>query len=132
MTIQWILQTVASSLVGCIIGFFLLRIFTKIRVFLIRKSSKFIAAKEQVDKFNIKRFYNTFGFYYKDVIKYAPELDEFIANKLRPELKDNVQFKMSEMIGIYNVINEVEQIDIIKFKQTIENIKNQKTLENID
>ncbi len=39
--------------------------------------------------------------------------------------------KMYEIADAITVL-EQEQIDIIKFKQTIENIKNQKALENID
>lgn len=132
MTIQWILQTLASAMVGCGIGFLLVRIITKIRIFLIRKSSKWIKSRKEIDNFHIKRFYNTFGFYYEDLVKYAPELDEFLSSNLRPELKDKNMFKMFKMHEIYDAIEEVEQIDIIKFKQTIENIKNQKSLENID
>ncbi len=39
MIAQWILQVLAGTIVGCVIGYFLLRIFTKIRVFLFRKRS---------------------------------------------------------------------------------------------
>lgn len=122
----------AGTIIGCIIGFFLIRIFNKIRVFLIRKSDKFIEAKKQIDDFLVRKFYNTFGFNYEDIIKYAPELDEFISSKLRLQVKDNVNHKMMKMNEIYDAINDIEQIDIIKFKQTLENIKIQKSLENID
>ena len=39
---------------------------------------------------------------------------------------------MIKMRSFYDAICAVEQIDIMKFKQNIENIKNQKALENID
>ena len=132
MITQWILQVLAGTIVGCVIGFFLIRIYNKIRVFLLRKSSKFIESKEKIEEFHALQFYNTFGFYYEDLIKYAPELDEFITSQVNPYVRDRVAFKMIKMREIYESINAVEQIDIIKFKQTIENIKNQKTLENID
>lgn len=132
MIIQWILQVLAGTIVGCIIGYFFIRIFTKLRVFLIRKSSKFIESKEKLEEFQVLRFYITFGFYYEDLIKYAPELDEFITSQVNPHVRDRVAFKMIKMREIYESINAVEQIDIMKFKQTIENIKNQKSLENID
>lgn len=132
MIAQWILQVLAGTIVGCVIGYFLLRIFTKIRVFLFRKRSNRFKAREEIEKFHIKRFYDTFGFQYEDLIKYAPELDEFLSSKLHSGLKDSFAFKMIKMHEIYDAINTVEQIDIIKFKQTIENIKNQKFLENIE
>ena len=132
MIIQWILQILAVAIVGCVIGYFLIRIFTKLRVFLIRKSSKFIESKEKIEEIHDLQFYNTFGFYYEDLIKYAPELDEFITSQVNPHVRDRVVFKMIKMREIYESINAVEQIDIMKFKQTIENIKNQKLLENID
>lgn len=132
MIIQWILEVLAGTIVGCIIGYFLLRISTKLRIFLIRKSSKFIESKEKLEEFHVLQFYNMFGFYYEDLIKYAPELDEFITSQVNPHVRDRVAFKMIKMREIYESINAVEQIDIMKFKQTIENIKNQKLLENID
>lgn len=130
MIIQWILQILAVALVGCVIGFFLIRIFNKLRVFLFRKrGNKTIKELEVARK---EEFYNQFGFYYEDVIKYAPELDAFLSSKLPQRLADSVKIKMLDLETIYNAIDILEQVDIIKFKQTIENIKNQKSLENID
>ena len=130
MITHWILQILAGTVVGCAIGYFLTRIINKLRVFLFRKqSNKYI---NDLDQDHIKRFYNIFGFYYEDVIKYAPELDTFILDSIPQSFKDNIDLKMIKMRGIYDAICTVEQIDIIKFKQTIENIKNQKALENID
>lgn len=127
MTIQWILQILAGTIVGCVIGFFLIRIFTKIR------------NKKRCDKINKKidicrkeSFYIQFGFYYEDLIKYAPELDVFLSSQINPLVKDNINIKMIKFERIYDAICTVEQVDIIKFKQTIENIKNQKLLENIE
>lgn len=130
MIIQWILQVLAGTIVGCVIGYFLIRIFTKLRVFLFRKSSNINNKKS--GEFHNTRFYNTFGFYYEDVLKYAPELDVFVSSKIHQQFKDNVSVKMYKVIEIYDAINILEQVDIIKFKQTIENIKNQKALENIN
>ena len=130
MITQWILQILAGTVVGCVIGYFLTRIINKLRVFLFRKqSNKHI---NELDKAHIELFYNIFGFYYEDVIKYAPELDTFISDSIYQPFKDNIDLKMIKMRGIYDTICTVEQIDIIKFKQAIENIKNQKALENID
>lgn len=130
MIIQWFLQILGGTVVGCVIGYFLIRIFTKLRVFLFRKrSNKTIKELKDARK---ERFYNQFGFYYEDVIKYAPEFDVFLSSQVYQQLKDNVDIKMIKLEGIYDAINIVEQIGIIKFKQTIENIKNQKALENID
>ena len=130
MIIQWILQILAGSIVGCLIGYFLLRLSTKIRIFLFRKRSNI--NNKKAGEFHNTRFYNTFGFYYEDVLKYAPELDVFVSSKIQQQFRDNVSVKMYEVIEIYDAINILEQVDIIKFKQTIENIKNQKALENID
>lgn len=130
MIIQWILQTLAATIVGCVIGYFLIRIFTKLRLFLFRKSSN--SHKKEIDQFQIEQFYNFFGFYYEDIIKYAPELDEFLSDRIYQPMRDDVELKMHELIDIYRSIHIVEQIKIIKLKQTIENIKNQKALENID
>lgn len=132
MIIQWILQILAGTIVGCVIGYFLLRISTKLRIFLFRKSSEFKDSAKRLEEWHIKEFYNTFGFYYEDLIKYTPELDEFIASQLDPNIRDDVMFKICRMLKIQESIETVEQIDIIKFKQTIENIKIQKSLENID
>lgn len=132
MITQWILQTLAGLIVGLVIFDYIQRIYTKLRIFLFRKSSKFIAAEKEIENFQVNQFYNTFGFNYEDLIKYAPELDEFLSSKLEPELKDSVRFKRRKMQEFYDSINVVEQVDIIKFKQTIENIKSQKALENID
>lgn len=130
MIIQWILQILAGTVIGCIVGFFLIRIFNKLRVFLFRKrGNKTIKELEVARK---EEFYNQFGFYYEDVIKYAPELDAFLSSKLPQRLADSVKIKMLDLETIYNAIDILEQVDIIKFKQTIENIKNQKSLENID
>lgn len=130
MIIQWILQILAVALVGCVIGYFLLRISTKLRIFLFRKRSN--RYKKEIDQFQIEQFYKFFGFYYEDVIKYAPELDEFLSDRIYQPMKDDVELKMHELVDICRSINIIEKIDIIKFKQTIENIKNQKSLENID
>ena len=130
MIIQWILQVLAGTIVGCIIGYFLIRIFTKLRVFLFRKSSN--NHKKEIDHFQIRQFYNFFGFYYEDIIKYAPELDEFLSDRIYQPMKDDVELKMNELLDICRSIHIVEQIDVMKFKQTIENLKNQKALENID
>ena len=132
MSIQWILQILAVAIVGCVIGYFLLRISTKLQIFLFSKSSKYKDSVKRLEEWHIKEFYNTFGFYYEDLIKYTPELDEFIASQLDPNIRDNVMYKISRMLKIQESIETVEQIDIIKFKQTIENIKSQKALENID
>ena len=115
-----------------VIGYFLGGIFNKIRVRLISKSKKYIESKKKVEEWNTRQFYNTFGFYYEDLVKYAPELDEFITSRMNPLLRDKVSIKMIRVREIMEAIDEVEQIDIIKFKQTIENIKSQKALENID
>ena len=130
MIIQWILQTLACAVVGCIIGYFGTRITTKLRVFLFRKRSnrRYEKELEQV----VKNFYKQFGFYYEDVIKYAPELDVLISSKVYQAFKDDVEIKMFRLESIDQAIKTVEQIDIMKFKQTIENIKNQKSLENIN
>ena len=130
MIIQWILQALAGTIVGCVIGYFLIRIFTKLRLFLFRKSSN--SHKKEIDQFQIEQFYKFFGFYYEDIIKYAPELDEFLSDRIYQPMRDDVELKMHELIDIYRSIHIVEQIKIIKLKQTIENIKNQKALENID
>ena len=127
MIIQWILQILAGTIVGCVIGFFLIRIFTKIRY---KKRSDKINKK--IDICRKERFYIQFGFYYEDLIKYAPELDVFLSSQINPLIKDNINIKMIKFERIYDAICTVEQVDIIKFKQTIENIKNQKLLENID
>lgn len=130
MIAQWILQILAGAVVGGIIGHFLIRIFTKIRVLLFRKqSNKF---KKELDEALTERFYKQFGFYYEDVIKYAPELDTFLSNRVHQSLKDNVSIKMISLISLDDEIRKVNQIDILKYKQTIENIKNQKAFENID
>lgn len=130
MTSLWVLYALAGAGIGCIIGHFLIRIFTKIRVLLFRKqSNKF---KKELDEAQIERFYKQFGFYYEDVIKYAPELDTFLSNRVHQALKDNVSIKMISLSSIDDAIRIVNQIDILKYKQTIENIKNQKSLENID
>jgi len=130
MIIQWILQVLAGTIVGCVIGYFLIRIFTKLRVFLFRKRSN--RFKKEIDQFQIEQFYNFFGFYYEDVIKYTPELDEFLSNRIYQPMKDDVELKMHELLDICRSIHIIEQIDIIKFKQTIENIKNQKALEKLE
>jgi hypothetical protein len=130
MIIQWILQVLAGTIVGCVIGYFLIRIFTKLRVLLFRKRSN--RYKKEIDQFQIEQFYKIFGFYYEDIIKYAPELDEFLSDRIYQPMKDDVELKMHELVDICRSIHIIEQIDIIKFKQTIENIKNQKALENID
>lgn len=130
MIIQWTLQVLAATIVGGVIGYFLIRIFTKLRVFLFRKRSN--SHKKEIDQFQIEQFYKFFGFYYEDIIKYAPELDKFISSIVDPQLKDKVIFKMIKMREIYDAICTVEQVDIIKFKQTIENIKNQKALEKLE
>ena len=130
MIIQWILQALAGTIVGCVIGYFLIRIFTKLRLFLFRKSSN--SHKKEIDQFQIEQFYKFFGFYYEDIIKYAPELDEFLSDRIYQPLRGDVELKMHELLDIYRSIHIVEQIKIIKIKQTIENIKNQKLLENID
>lgn len=131
MIIQWILQILACAVVGCIIGYFGTRITNKLRVFLFRKRSNFNVGKERYKFHNIV-FHRKFGFYYEDVIKYAPEYDVLMASMLLPELRDKDEFKMFKMGEIYDAIRLLEQVDIIKFKQTIENIKIQKALENID
>ena len=118
--IQIILISLVTTLVGCVIGYLI----TKLLVSLFRKQSN--------KTINIEYFYNIFGFYYEDVIKYAPELDTLISSQLHPGLKDNVNIKMIRLLGINDAINIAEQIDIIKVKQALENIKNQKALENID
>ena len=87
---------------------------------------------KELDNRRRERFYSEFGFYYEDLIKYAPELDAFLSGRINQQFKDNVDIKMIKLTTIYDAICTVEQIDIIKFKQTIENIKNQKALENID
>lgn len=130
--IQTILISVITTLAGCAIGYFLTRIINKLRVFLIRESDEFAKSKKRLDEFHIKRFYNTFGFYYEDVIKYAPELDEFISGQTNPNVRNRVVFKMLKMHEIYEAISEVEQIDVMMFKRAIENTRTQKTLENID
>lgn len=130
MIIQWILQVLAATIVGCVIGYFLIWIFTKLRVFLFRKRSN--KSIEESNNRRRERFYSEFGFYYEDIIKYAPELDAFLSGQINQQFKDNVDIKMIRFTTIYDAICTVEQIDIIKFKQTIENIKNQKALENID
>lgn len=131
--IQTILICVTTTIVGFAIGYFLTRIINKLRVLLIRKSGEFVKSKKRLDEFHIKRFYNTFGFYYEDVIKYAPELDEFISGQINPNLRvRSVMFKMLKMHEIYEAISEVEQIDVMMFKRAIENTRTQKTLENID
>lgn len=131
MIIQWILQILAGTIVGCVIGYFLLRISTKLRVFLFRKRS-IINTKPLGGEFHNIQFNSRFGFSYEDVLKYAPELDVFVSSKLPQQFKDNVNIKMDKVVEIYDAICIVEQVDIIKFKQTIENIKIQKSLENID
>lgn len=130
MITQWILQILAGTVVGCAIGYFLIRIFNKLRVFLFRKQSN--KHKKEIDPFQIEQFYKFFGFYYEDVIKYAPELDVFLSNRIYPPMKDDVELKMMELRYICQTISLVEQIKVIHFKQAIENIKNQKALENID
>lgn len=130
--IQTILISVIITLAGFAIGYFLTRIINKLRVFLVRSSDEFAKSKKRLDEFHIKRFYNTFGFYYEDVIKYAPELDEFISGQTNPNVRDRVVFKMLKMHEIYEAISEVEQIDVMMFKRAIENTRTQKTLENID
>lgn len=130
MIIQWTLQVLAGTIVGCVIGYFLIRIFTKLRVFLFRKRSN--SYKKEIDQFQIEQFYKFFGFYYEDIIKYAPELDEFLSDRIYQPMKDDVELKMHKLLDICRSIHMIEQIDIIKFKQTIENIKSQKALENID
>lgn len=136
MITQWILQILAGTVVGFAIGYFLTIIINKLLVFLFRKQSN-KHKKDEVNEFDqanahIELFYNIFGFYYEDVIKYAPELDTFISDSIYQPFKDNIDLKMIKMRGIYDAICTVEQIDIMKFKQAIENIKNQKALENID
>ena len=128
--IQIILISLVTTLVGCVIGYFLTRIITKLRVSLFRRQSN--RHRGELDQNSINYFYNIFGFYYEDVIKYAPELDQFISNKLNQSSKDSIVLKMIKMRSFYDAICAVEQIDILKFKQSIENIKNQKALENID
>lgn len=130
MIIQWTLQVLAGTIVGCVIGYFLIRIFTKLRVFLFRKRSN--RFKKEIDQFQIEQFYKFFGFYYEDVIKYAPELDEFLSDRIYQPMKDDVELKMLKLLDICRSIQMIEQVDIIKFKQTIENIQSQKALENID
>ena len=130
MTSLWVLYALAGVGIGCIIVHFLIRIFTKIRVLLFRKqSNKF---KKELNEAQTERFYKQFGFYYEDVIKYAPELDTFLSNRVHQTLKDNVSIKMISLSSIDDAIRIVNQIDILKYKQTIENIKNQKSLENIE
>lgn len=129
MIIQLILQVLAGTIVGCVIGYFL--IFTKPRLFLFRKRS-IINTKPLGGEFHNIQFNNRFGFSYEDVLKYAPELDVFVSSILPQQFKDNVSIKMGKVVEIYDAINILEQVDIMKFKQTIENIKNQKSLENID
>lgn len=130
MIVQWILQILISFIVGCVIGIFLIRMFTKLQVFLFRRRSnrRYEKELEQV----VKNFYKQFGFYYEDVIKYAPELDVLISSKVYQAFKDDVEIKMFRLESIDQAIRTLDQIDIIKFKQTIENIKIQKSLENID
>ena len=130
MIIQWILQILVATVIGCILGYFFIRIFTKLRVFLFRKRSNINNKKSR--EFHDIRFNNRFGFSYEDVLKYAPELDVFVSSILPQQFKDSVSIKMNKVVEIYDAICVVEQVDIIKFKQTIENIKNQKSLENID
>ena len=130
MIIQWILQILVATVIGCILGYFFIRIFTKLRVFLFRKRSNINNKKS--GEFHDIRFNNRFGFSYEDVLKYAPELDVFVSSILPQQFKDSVIIKMNKVVEIYDAICIVEQVDIIKFKQTIENIKNQKSLENID
>lgn len=130
MTIHVILQIFGVVIGACVIGYFLGWIFTKIRVLLFRKqSNKF---KKELDEAQTERFYKQFGFYYEDVIKYAPELDTFLSNRVHQTLKDSVSIKMINLSSIDDAIRIVDKIDILKYKQTIENIKNQKALENID
>lgn len=130
MITQWILQPLACTVIGCLIGYFGIRITNKLRVFLFRKRSN--KSIKELNDARKERFYATFGFYYEDVLKYAPEFDAFLSSQVYQQLKDNVDIKMIKLEGIYDAINILEQIDIIKFKQTIENIKNQKALENIE
>ena len=130
MITQWILQVLVGTIVGCAIGYFLIRLFNKLRVFLFRKRSN--VDKKEIDKFQIEQFYKLFGFYYEDVIKYAPELDAFISGRIYRPMKDDIELKMLELESVCRAIKIVEKINIIDFKQTIENIKNQKVLENID
>lgn len=136
MITHLILQILASTVAGCAIGYFLTRIINKLRVFLFRKQSNKHKKDEgnEFDQANahIELFYKIFGFYYEDVIKYAPELDTFISDSIYQSFKDNIDLKMLKMRIINDAICTVEKIDIIKFKQTIENIKNQKALENIN
>lgn len=130
MTSLWVLYALAGVGIGSIIGYFLIMIFTKIRVLLFRKqSNKF---KKELDETLTERFYKQFGFYYEDIIKYAPELDTFLSNRVHQSLKDDVSIKMISLISLDDIIRIVNQIDILKYKQTIENIKNQKSLENIN
>lgn len=128
---QWILGILIATIIGCLIGYFLLRASTKIRIFLFRKRSNRYK-KEEVSEFHAIRFYNTFNFYYEDVIKYAPELDAYMSSILPSDLKDKITFKMIKMYEIYDAIRIIEEIDIIKFNQALENIKTQKALENIE
>ena len=130
MIIQWILQTLACAVIGCIIGYFGIRITNKLRIFLYKKRNN--KTIKESDNRRRERFYSEFGFYYEDIIKYAPELDAFLSGRINQQFKNNVDIKMIAFTTIYDAICTVEKIDIIKFKQTIENIKNQKTLENID
>jgi hypothetical protein len=127
MTIQMILQAIVNFIIGYLLISFLLKMITKKS--LRKQSNKF---KNSLDLYQIAYFYETFGFHYEDIVKYAPELDRFISNRLQPTIRDNVSFKMHEMQHINDAIRNLEGIDIIRFKQTIENIKNQKALEKLE